>query len=79
VTITQDIKSDWLNVIRRLQSVACQQRGYAIVSIQVVVDESGSPVFWCEPEMMRLEPQGRGAQFLAQMIRGMKGGTSNAE
>ena len=72
MTITQDIKGDWLNVIRRLQSVAGQQKGYAIVSIQVVVDETGCPVFWCEPEMIKLEPQGRGAQFLAQMIRGIK-------
>ena len=72
MTITQDIKPDWLNVIRRLQSVAQRQRGYAIVSIQVVVDENGNPVFWCEPDLMKLEPQGRGAQFLAQMIRGIK-------
>jgi len=70
--LTQDIKTDWLNVIRRLQSVAGQQHGYAIVSIQVVVDETGSPVFWCEPELLKLEPQGRGAQFLAQMIKGIR-------
>jgi hypothetical protein len=70
--LTDDIKPDWLNVIRRLQSVASQQKGYAIISVQVVVDATGAPVFWCEPELMKLEPQGRGAQFLAQMIRGMR-------
>ena len=70
--ITQDIKPDWLNVIRRLQSVACRQKGYAIVSMQVLVDEEGNPVFWTEPSMVKLEPQGRGGQFLAQMICGMK-------
>jgi len=70
--LTDDIKPDWLNVIRRLQSVAGQQKGYAIVSVQVVVDATGTPVFWCEPELLKLEPQGRGAQFLAQMIRGMR-------
>lgn len=70
--MTPDIKPDWLNVIRRLQSVAGQQRGYAIVSIQVVVDESGAPVFWCEPQLTKLEPQQRGAQFLAQLISGIK-------
>ena len=70
---TQDINSrDWLNIIRRLQSVACRQRGYAILSIQVLVDETGRPVFWTEPEMVKLEPQGRGGQFIAQMISGMK-------
>ena len=71
--ITEDIRPDWLNVVRRLQSVACRQRGYAIVSISVIVDENGTPVFWSEPDLLKLEPQGRGAQFLAQIISGMRG------
>ena len=71
-TLTQDIKPGWLNVIRRLQSVSVQQRGLAIVSIQVVVDAQGNPVFWCEPSLTRIEPQQRGSEFLARLIQGIK-------
>jgi hypothetical protein len=69
--ITDDIQPEWLNVIRRLQSVACRQRGYAIVSLQVMVDEHGQPVFWTEPTLTKLEPQRRAQEFLARIISGM--------
>jgi len=70
--MTQDIKSCWLNIIRRLQSVASQQRGYAVIAIQVVVNERGEPVFWTEPTMTKIEPQVSGSRFLAQVISGLK-------
>lgn len=71
MSLPADVKPDWLNVIRRAQSVAATQRGFAIVTLQVVVDAEGTPVFWCEPTLTRIEPQQRGAQFLAQLISGM--------
>ena len=46
--IPQDIKKEWLSLIRRFQSVA-STNGYAIVSMQVLVDRDGIPVSWLEP------------------------------
>ena len=72
MTLTADVKSPWLNVIRRLQSVSCNQKGFAIVSIQILVDESGCPILWTEPSMVKLEPQSRGTKFLADLISGIR-------
>lgn len=51
----QDIKTGWLNVARRLQSVARTQ-GLALVSITVLVDQEGCPRFWLEPNVRKIEP-----------------------
>lgn len=69
--ITQDIRTCWLNPIRRLQALAGQQRGCAILSIQIVVNEHGDPIFWTEPTMVKIEPQSNGSKFLAQLISGL--------
>jgi len=50
-----DIKRGWLNVARRLQSVARTQ-GLALVSITVLVDQEGCPRFWLEPTVKKIEP-----------------------
>ncbi|MFA4974451.1 MAG: hypothetical protein WC683_17735 [bacterium] len=71
-SLPQDIRPDWLNVIRRLQSVACQQRGYAIITMSVVVDSNGCPVFWQSPQMIQLEPAEGAAKFMAQVVAGMR-------
>jgi hypothetical protein len=69
--LTDDIKPCWLNPIRRLQSMAGQQKGYAILEIKIVVDEHGNPVFWTEPTMTKIEPQSSGARLMAQIISGL--------
>ena len=72
MAITEDVKVIWLNPIRRLQSLAKQQRGYAILAIQIVVNENGDPVFWTEPTMTKIEPQVSGSKVLAQIISGFE-------
>jgi hypothetical protein len=69
--MTDDIRPDWLNVVRRLQSVGYSQKGYALVSIQIMVDCDGTPVFWTEPQLLRFEPQVKAKEFLQQMISGL--------
>ena len=60
-----DIKPQWFNVIRRLQSVARENnQGLAILSIRVMVDEDGAPVIWTEPERLLLEPKRLSAHAL---------------
>lgn len=49
----------WLNIVRRLISVS-RSGGHAIITMRVVVDSDGQPVFWAEPDMVRIEPRGKG-------------------
>lgn len=58
--LTEDIKpawGNWLNVIRRLQEVGCKQNGLAIAKITVILNDSGEPVFWLNPEVRLIEPK----------------------
>lgn len=57
MTIPQDIRSAWFNPIRRLQSVACQNNGIAIIRMSFVINENGDPVVWTEPKMTKVEPK----------------------
>lgn len=52
-----DVQPQWLNVVRRLQSVSVGHRGLAIVKIAVLVDERGTPIQWAEPTRKLLEPK----------------------
>ncbi len=51
-----DIKLPWLNVARRMQSVA-RTGGFALVTITVLVDQDGCPRFWLEPACRKIEPK----------------------
>ncbi len=53
----QDIKPQWLNIARRMQSCGRKQAGEAIVKILIVVDANGNPILWVEPKITKLEPQ----------------------
>lgn len=55
--LTDDIKPQWLNVIRRLQSVCHGNQGLAVLSIRVLVNGAGEPVCWTEPARVKLEPK----------------------
>lgn len=70
-----DVKPQWLNVVRRLQSVARDARepGYALISITVLVDGEGFPVFWSDPAVTRFNPYRKAAEFLHQFVCGMVG------
>lgn len=56
--LPEDIRPQWLNVIRRLQSVAKSGHdGNAMITVSVIVDPDGYPVTWTEPHRMPLEPK----------------------
>jgi len=55
--ITEDVKSQWLNVIRRLQSACHGNQGLAVLSIRVLVDGRGYPHLWTAPVLTKLEPK----------------------
>lgn len=62
-----DIKKEWLNVVRRLQSVS-KSNGYGVVHMTILVDADGNPVAWCEPRMSKIEPKGASLQELFQRL-----------
>lgn len=51
-----DIKTPWLNVARRLQSVA-RSGGLAVITIKIVVNADGIPVSWTSPRVTQIEPR----------------------
>lgn len=55
MVIPNDVKPEWLSVVRRLQSVGTS-RGYSVLTIRVLVNAQGVPVLWMEPEQKKLEP-----------------------
>ena len=56
-----DIRPPWWEqfkkIIRRLQSVGRNNDGFAVVSITVLINKDGNPVFYTEPKMILLEPK----------------------
>lgn len=61
-----DIKPGWLNIARRLQSVA-KTDGLALVSITVLVDPDGVPRLWLEPTCKKIEPR-RSTQEILELL-----------
>lgn len=65
------MNEQWEKILKRITGKGREQRGLAVVSIQVVVDSEGNPLFWFEPEMKRIEPCTTGSRFMAELISGM--------
>ena len=59
-SLTDDIKPQWLNVVRRLQSACYGNQGLAVLSIRVLVDAEGEPICWTAPARVKLEPKSTG-------------------
>jgi len=63
--LPEDIRPQWLNVIRRLQSVAKSGHdGNAMITVSVLVDQDGYPVSWTEPRRDPMEPKRMAEQAL---------------
>lgn len=54
--LPEDIKREYLSLIRRIQSVS-KSAGYSVVRISVLVDADGTPIAWTEPIQVKLEPK----------------------
>lgn len=65
--LTDDVKPQWLNVIRRLQSACHGNRGLAVLSIRVLVGADGEPICWTEPTRVKLEPKSRVLETLLDL------------
>jgi hypothetical protein len=63
--------TQWDKLRKRILSKGREQRGYALVTIKVVVDSEGNPIMWFEPDMKRIEPCQSGARLIATLISGL--------
>lgn len=59
-----DIRPQWLNVARRIQSAACRQNGIAVVTIKVIVGADGNPILYEEPTLVKIEPVSQAHRLL---------------
>ena len=55
--LTDDIKPQWLNVIRALQAACYRNQGYATVAVKVLVNREGVPINWSEPKLEKIHPK----------------------
>lgn len=65
--VPEDLEQPWLNLARRLKSIACQergQRGAAFLHVAVLVDGNGVPVGYTEPQMVKMEPRSKEYEIL---------------
>lgn len=63
-----DIKPKWLNLIRRLQSMARKQSGIACITLTVLVDADGNPLIWETPALTTYEPQIEAKRVIATLL-----------
>lgn len=61
--IPLDLKKEWLSVARRMQSIASSE-GLSLISISVLVNSSGVPIFWSEPKKILIEPRAKAGEII---------------
>lgn len=64
-----DLHPEWMNVLRRLQSVGHTQNGITVTTLRVILDEHGKPIKWTTPESISLEPKRNTDEFLELLTR----------
>lgn len=62
----------WENLIRRLSGVAereCTNKGMAVITVEILVDSTGEPVFWSEPRITKIEPRIGATVFMEKILK----------
>ena len=61
-----DVQNQWFNITRRFQSVAKSKnvKNIAVIQMNVVIDENGTPILWTEPRCTLVEPIKNNKQLL---------------
>lgn len=61
----------WSQLTKRLAAIAgreCGNRGFAIMTVEVLVDSTGEPAFWTEPTVKKLESRLGAFNFLTKVL-----------
>lgn len=62
----------WESLVKRLAGVAereCANRGFAVMTVEVLIDANGNPAFWTEPRLTKLEPRMGAGAFLDRVMQ----------
>lgn len=62
----------WEQLTKRLEGIAereCANKGFAIMTLHILVDASGQPAFWTEPELQRLETRVGAGVFMDRVLK----------
>lgn len=62
----------WMPLTKRLAGVAdreCGNKGFAIVTVEVLVHPNGEPVLWTEPRVTKLEPRLGAFDFMTKLLQ----------
>jgi len=63
-----NIRPKWNPLVQRLQGVSCRQQGFAAISITFMVGPDGDPVWWTEPDVVKIEPRNGASNFLHTIL-----------
>lgn len=69
---SDDLVDKWKPLVRRLAGMAdreCVNKGFAILTIDVLVHPNGEPAFWTEPKIVKLEPRLGASDFLTKVLK----------
>lgn len=70
-SLTSTGKATWDQFTRRIANVAdreCTNKGFAVISIDILVGADGEPLFWSEPKITRLEPRIGAVLFMERIL-----------
>lgn len=75
-----ELPKKWEPLVRRMAGIAgreCGQKGFAIMSVEILVDTRGEPAFFTEPKLTKLETRLNASDFLSKILQ-MLGQNKNA-
>lgn len=66
-----DLAKKWEPLVKRLAGVADREcdRGFAIMSVEILVAPNGEPAFFTEPKLTKLETRLGAHDFLTKVLR----------
>ncbi len=62
MNLTSEQVDRWGALINRLERFA-KDGSISVVSVDILTDETGAPLFWTEPSKVRYEPKSGAVQF----------------
>lgn len=77
----EKLPEKWTPLVRRLAGMAdreCGNKGFAIMTVEVLVHPNGEPAFWTEPKITKLESRLGAFDFLTRVLT-MLGQSKNAQ
>ena len=70
-SIPEDVKPNWLKVVRRAQSSCSKNNGLALMTMQVIVSKNNA-IIWLSPHLKLLEPSSLSeAEMTPELLAGI--------